>query len=277
MAKQKRKPHKKPMSYPLSKADKLVYNATAVILTVLAFGSLIIPLLVSRAIAFSEPSVIAMYQDGVLILCHVPLIIFFTSLAVAAGVSQNKRKPLFDNKSFKPRDRHCYKKETPVFTKEFWQNMSEKAKVKLYFGAVIGVLAFAISLFIASMGICPRDVLLESGEIKKYNSSNKVTEIHNIENTDKLVISIWVNRSKSGTSYNINCRFVFNENEFAFDHTSFDSMEDKETLEYMIGLKEKFGEKCVIEDTDMVESLCRDRKFSAEEKALVYELFGYNE
>ena len=95
MAKKKRKPHKKPMRYPLSALDKFVYNAAAVIFGVLAFGSLIVPLLVSKAIAFSEPSVIAMSQGGLLILCYVPLIMFFAAFAVAAGVLQNKQKAAF--------------------------------------------------------------------------------------------------------------------------------------------------------------------------------------
>ena len=139
------------MSYPLSKADKLVYNTASVIFVILGFGSLIVPLLVSKAIAFSEPSVIAMRQSGIIILCYVPLIMFFAAFAVAAGVLQNKRKPLFENKSFKPRDGQPYKKETPMFSKEFWQNMSEKTKVKLYFGAVICVLVLALSLFLSRL------------------------------------------------------------------------------------------------------------------------------
>ena len=265
------------MSYPLSKADKLVYNTASVIFVILSFGSLIVPLLVSKAIAFSEPSVIAMRQSGIIILCYVLLIMFFAAFAVAAGVLQNKRKPLFENKSFKPRDGQPYKKETPMFSKEFWQNMSEKTKVKLYFGAVICVLVLALSLFIAFMGIYPRDVLLKSGEIKTYNSFNELAESHNIENADRLVISIGMSSTRYGTSYQIICGFVFGEDKFWFDQLSFDNMETEEILEYMLALKEDFGGKCVIEDTDLVKSLCRDRRFNETEKALVYELFGYSE
>ena len=45
----------------------------------------------------------------------------------------------------------------------------------------------------------------------------------------------------------------------------------------MLRLKSDFAGKCVIKDSDYVKALCKDRKFTEAEKALVYELFDYTE
>jgi hypothetical protein len=54
-------------------------------------------------------------------------------------------------------------------------------------------------------------------------------------------------------------------------------MTNEEILEYMLSLKSDFAGKCVIRDSHLVKALCRDRKFTEAEKALVYELFDYTE
>jgi hypothetical protein len=277
MAKKKRKPHKKPMRYPLSALDKFVYNAAIVVSVALCFGSILIFLLISRGVVFSDPAVIASYQEGYLILYLMPMMVFFAALAVFLGVVKEKKKPLFENESFQPQDGRVYIKETPVFSKEFWRGLSEEARLKVFWVAIAVILSFAFSIIIATMCLYPRDVLLENGEIKHYNSLNELTETKNIYKAERLVIGIGINGSKSGTSYYIELEFVYGDGEYRFEHTAFDDMTNEEILEYMLRLKSDFAGKCVIRDSDLVKALCRDRNFTETEKALVYELFDYND
>jgi hypothetical protein len=219
------------MRTPLSALDKFVYNAAIVVSVALCFGSILIFLLISRGVVFSDPAVIASYQEGYLILYLMPMMVFFAALAVFAGVAKEKKKPLFENKSFKPQDGRVYIKEAPVFSKEFWRGLSEEARLKAFWGAIAVILSLAFSIIIATMCIYPRDVLLENGEIKHYNSLNELTETKNIYKAERLVIGIGINGSKSGTSYHIELEFVYGDGEYRFEHTAFDDMETEEILD----------------------------------------------
>ena len=171
-----------------------------------------------------------------------------------------------------------YEQGTPVFSVDFWRGMSEKAKLKIFGGIVASILIFAISLSISFLAIYPRRVLCENGEIKTYNSFNELAETRDIGEADYLIICVdRSGGSKNKVSYHIDEVFVFGGKEYAFSCFSFDNMETEEALEYMLRIKSDFAGKCVIRDSDLVKALCRDRKFTEAEKALVYELFDYSE
>ena len=277
MAKKKRKPHKKPMRYPLSALDKFVYIAACAVFAVLSLGSLSVMILISKAIAYKDASAVAVSLNDISIALYLPLVMFFIVIAVATGVTYKNKKPLFGNKSFVPRQDQRYKQEAPVFSAEFWQNMSEKAKLKIFRNLVIGILIFAISLSLSLLAIHPRTALCENGEIKTYNSFNELTETRNIEKADYLIIRIVSCGGTTGrTSYRMDEVFVFGGKEYAFSCFSFDNMETKEALVYMLRLKSDFKGKHKLEGSELIDKFCKRNGFTAEEKALVYELFDYN-
>ena len=125
--------------------------------------------------------------------------------------------------------------------------------------------------------IYPRTVLCKNNEIKTYNSFNEITETHNLYEADKIIINMGIEHTRRYKHYYIQNIFVFDGKEYIFSFNSFDKMENTEILEYMLRLKSDFVEKYVVKDAALVEELCRDKNFTAEEKALVYELFDYEE
>ena len=276
MAKKKRKPHKKPMRYPLSALDKFVYIAACAVFCILSVGNMLLFLLISRNLAFDDASVVACHQEGYMILYQVPLVIFFVGLLISTSILYNSKKPLFGNKSFVPRQGYWYDPEPPVFSLKFWRGMNEKTKSKIFLGTVICILVFAISVSVALLSIYPRTVLCKNDEIKTYNSFNEITETSDIRESDKLIIKIVLTGGKS-KAYNIETTFVFGENEYDFLYTEFGNMETEEILEYMIRLKSDFEGKYEVRDTDCISLLCKDRNFTEAEKALVYKLFDYTE
>jgi len=258
MAKKKRKKHKKPMRYPLSALDKFVYIAACAVFAVLSLGSVLVMLLISKAIAYKDASAVAVRLNDISILLYLPLVLFFIVIAIATGVIYKSKKPLFGNKSFVPRQDQWYEQEAPVFSAEFWRDMSEKAKLKIFGRFVIGILIFAISLSLSLLAIHPRTVLCENGEIKTYNAFNELTETRDIEKADHLIIRIVSSGGTKGrTSYHMNEIFVFSGKEYAFSCFSFDNMETEEALEYMLRIKSDFKGKCKLEGSELIAKFCK--------------------
>jgi hypothetical protein len=53
-------------------------------------------------------------------------------------------------------------------------------------------------------------------------------------------------------------------------------MDRMEVLEYMLRKKSDINGKYEVRGLNLMEKLCKDKNFTPEEKALVYELFDYN-
>ncbi len=275
MAKKKRKPHKKPMRYPLSALDKLVYIVSCAVCGILSFCSLFVMLIIGNALAYNDSSAVAVHLNDTSILLCVPLVLFFLVAAVAVGVAYKSKKPLFGNKTFVPQGK-WYEQETPVFSADFWRGMGEKAKLKIFGGIVASILIFAISLSISLLAIYPRRVLCENGEIKTYNSFNELAETRDIGKADYLIICVdRSGGSKNKVSYHIDEVFVFGGKEYAFSCFSFDNMETEEALEYMLRIKSDFKGKYKLKGTELIDKFCRRNSLTEAEKALVYELFDY--
>ena len=150
--------------------------------------------------------------------------------------------------------------------------MSQKAKLKIYICVIIAILFFAMSVALIFFGIHPRTVMCENGEIKTYNSFNEATETLNLEQADNLVFRINIVGARH-KSYTFSVAFAFGEKEYSFLYSQFAQMETEEALEYMLRLKSDFGGKCIVEDAELIEKLCKDQRFTETEKLLVYELF----
>jgi hypothetical protein len=277
MAKRKRKSRKKPMRYPLSRLDKFLYSIILVIGCIMSAAVVVIMAVIRDKVAFADASVVAVDgSDAVLLI--LPLCFFFLiiSLFPLIYLDSYKELPIFGNKSFKPRPGLPYEEETPIVSRKFWQEMSDKTRDKiakfLVAVSVILVICLALSLF----GIYPRTVLDEENNIKTYNSFNEITDICNVEKADKLIIDIGVSSSRSNKSYYIELVFVFGEKKYDFGQGSFREMKREDVLEYMLRTKADFSGKYEVNGIDFMERLFKNKNFTAEEKALVYELFDYN-
>ena len=233
--------------------------------------------IISDKIARAEDFAVAVSGSdmSLLILPFFFLLLFISLFPIY--LCYDKEQPIFGNKSFKPNPGQFYEEETPIVSRKFWREMSDETRNKLAkFWVAVSVLFvtfFALSLF----GIYPRSVLDKENNIKTYNSFNEVTDIYSVEKADKLIIDIGVSSSRSSRSYYIEIIFVFGDKEYGFGQGTFQGMKREDVLEYMLRKKSEFNDKYEVNGTNLMEKLCKDRKFTEAEKALVYELFDYNE
>ena len=148
-----------------------------------------------------------------------------------------------------------------------------KVAISLY------VVIFIICAAFVPFGLCPRYTLDNENRIKEYNAFNSLTETRTIESAEKLIINI-SKRSRGRNwftfSYQVQISFIFDDEEYGFEPGSFDNLERKEALEYIVYLKSLSKDKYEITNIERFTSLLDDRNYTAEEEALLYELYDYN-
>ncbi len=247
---------------------KFIYITACVVLCVISLGGILIFPAIAKKIAFADSSVVALNQESHNIL----LIIIFAAFLVAMFISYNKNKQLFWGQY----QAGLQEQEHQMLSMEFGNDTVKKIKLKYLRNTVICILIFVALFYIVFFSIYPRTVLCKNDEIKTYDFFNNVTETHDIREADTIIVNIELYKTKREQYYYIENVFVFSDKQYSFTFSSFGDMKNEEILEYMLRLKSDFSEKYVVRDTALVEELCQDQHFTAEEKALVYELFDYN-
>ena len=162
---------------------------------------------------------------------------------------------------------------------KFRQNLGKKQKKRIKRIATVLLIVFVVCAVILPFGIYPRTVLDNKNTFKTYNSFNNVT--HEVALKKAICVVIDITHSASGrynTShhYGINMKFVFEEKAYCVTLGSFGDLEREEVLRYMLSLKEYFKDgRYEITNINRRKKLLNDKKFSATEQKLVYELFDY--
>lgn len=282
MAKSKKRRKHKPQRPPLSGIDKFLYGVFALIL--IAFGLAFIVVcgaVVTPYIAITDESIVA-FHNSFALPCSIPLGAFFAIGGIGLYTSGTTgRQPLFGNKKFKSKNDIPIEKVYPLFSKKYWKYMrkSEKSLIRTYI--LIIALIFLVCAVIAPFGFYPRHTLDKTNHIKEYNSFNSLKENYNFEEAEKLVIKILktdTGRYSLSYNYSIAIEFVFENDNYTFKTGDFSDLDTEETLEYLLYIKSSFDKSRIeIRNTDMFYSLLGDWDYTAEEKALVYQLYDIKE
>ena len=261
---------------PLSKLDKAIYAASMILCVAWGFTFFGLCLWsIPDAVAFADKSVIAYNTKLLVLLCELPLIMFFMFFpAVLLGVGIDMRQPIFGNKGFKPPTFAPVIKTYPLFSKEFRENLTDESKRKIRRIVKAVIIIFIVCALIFPFGIYPRDVLDEDNNFSSYNSFNQKTSTHNVKSADKLIIDV----DRSRHSYGIQMKFVFDDEEYVVNMGSIKGMDRKENLEYMIYLKSFFdSDEYEITNIKRLDNLLYSADFTDSELALVYDLLDYKE
>lgn len=261
---------------PLSVVDIIVYCFFIAIsflasLFVIVFLGSIIP----ERIAYSVDSAVAYIESVVPVMGMVFWVSNFMCIMVCAMEAMRKKQPLLKVKQMKPTPFKHYIKATPLFSKKFWREISVKTKKMIRIAIVSLTVSFVIGGIIASLGICIRTTLDSDNFIREYNSFNQVKKEEPLENADLLIIDIDKVRSKrSRTHWYVDIEFVFGKESYSFRTNQFGNKSRKESLEYMLHIKEQFGAgRYTINDDEKIEDLFFYENLSSYEQQLVNELF----
>lgn len=263
---------------PLSKLDKFIYIfglVCAIVipaLIMIVFGGII-----PNKIAFSDKTVIAANSTA-LYFCLPLVLLCFLILGIPFAFGLDHKQPIFGNKHFKPSTSHPTEKVYPLFTKEFRNSISRKRKRTIKILAVIAGIICLINIIILPFSVNIRDVLNQNNDFSTYNAFNQMTRKQNVDEAEKMIIEVTQHHHiKSGYTYGLVIRFVFDDKTYSFSYKSFE-MSTEETLKHMIYLKSFFKDgKYEIVNIYDIDNLIRDKSFSRAETALVYQLFEYKQ
>jgi hypothetical protein len=259
---------------PLSFIDKLIYGLILVggflwmFLVMHVFGEKI-----PRIIAFSDPAVKAFGAEFP-IWCLPLAFLGYIFLWIVALTGITVKQPIFGNKRFKPKFGVNVIKMYPFFSKDFWQNLSDKYKKRINTFLFVSVISLAVCALVLFFGIFPRKVVDGKNNFISYDSLNRVTETHNITGVDEMTVEITRTSRKRRVSYHLYVRFTFDDKTYSLPLGCLEDAGYEETLEYMLYLKSLVPQsKRYYENAKWISELAARKEFTSEEKRLLYELF----
>lgn len=275
MAKKKRKGNHK-LKAPLSAADKLIYFCITVLgIAVAFFGFVYFGIKLPNDIAYREGTVIACLNNGAM-LGALPVTLFNILISViSADRGIKSRRPIFGNKSFKPKFGQPNIKTYPLFSKEFRDDLSPQKKAFVRRLCLELAAVFLVTLCIMVHGLFSR-VTLDSGNmIKKYGVFNNTVAERQVSDANRLVLEITRFTPRRGRPvYGIRIGFDYGDIIYEFSLADFDHMEREETLMCMVHLKSLFSDgEYVLVNADCVDLLKHNEDYTDREAALADILF----
>jgi hypothetical protein len=273
MSRKKKNGAKKP---PLSALDKAIYRITImagiglILLLWLLFG-----LWIPEKIGYlGEGAIACGDQWGILTAMPFGFCIGVTVILIASKGLDTKQ-PIFGNKEVKASVLRPMLTVYPLVSKEFWQKMTDKTKKNIKWWSIFFLVIFMICLTVLFLGLYPRSVLYEDGNIENYGITNQVTDMNYINTADSITLEIDAQKRNKSVRYDyyLYLTFSFNGKKDSFEIDDFKKMSDKDALLYMQSLKERFGERCELVGADLAKKLIAEKQWDAEEKEALYELF----
>lgn len=261
---------------PLSALDKTIYRITImagiglILLLWLLFG-LWIP---GKIGYLGEGAIACGDQWGILTAMPFGFCIGVTVILIASKGLDTKQ-PIFGNKKAKASVFSPMLTVYPLVSKEFWEKMTDKTKKNIKWWSIFFLVIFIICLTVLFLGLYPRSVLYEDGNIENYGITNQITDYEHIDMADSMTLEIDAQKRNKSVRYDyyLYLNFSFGGETYSFEIDEFEKMSDKNALLYMQSLKERFGERCELIGADLSKELIAEKQWGSEEKALLYELF----
>ncbi len=153
-----------------------------------------------------------------------------------------KRQPFFGNKKYISKTPTI--KTYPLFSKE-WKTRprvvkSNKQKQKERKIICICVLAYVLLFLLAFLGIAERKIITMENTVEKYNIFNQVTDVNQLDNADKIIISFGnPYHQTSGRDEAARIKLVYENETYEFDVGSFEG-DIKAGLEKILMIKQQY-------------------------------------
>lgn len=245
-----------------------------------SLAAMIAPFILRDQIAFADDrAVAAISGKGELHWFWLFLWLFIAFLIILAGPYQ-QRIPIFGRKDIKygppayPRTYPLLMKNKPRHWVSPKAQAAKKQNRRILAVAAILTLAFSLAMF--PRCLYGREVLYTDGTVAVYNAGNRETAHYKFSDISEVELGTYYHRHRrsfSGTwYYRMTLRFSdgtehrFSSGAFRGDMT--------QTLEAMLDLKERYGSLITISGTENLSKVVYDLDLTADEKAMLYRLFG---
>ncbi len=254
---------------PLSATDKTLYaigillSLGAILFSLLYFGHVFLDDLHT-----AEGNVLWLNNDtGVL--CTLPFAAGFCfPLFLLLCIGKRKRIPILGNPNYKTKLFSPTVKVYPLSSSQYMDNFSKRERTILKFMTIYLPIMLLLSLAIYPMGIYPREVYLESDTLVTYNMSNEEVHREHVSKASSLRIDTNGEGRHDGLPDRVRLIISFPEESYDFILPR-----NREALERALYIKGLFPSDQITIDANSWLFISPD--WSAEEKALLYELYEY--
>lgn len=270
-------PRSKARKPPLSKLDLFLYGLVILLGMALCFTVLILFVtVIPEAIAFSRPGVVAFMGGIATVLCPWPCFVGLMLLTIIpASLGLEKKQPIFGNKSFKPRFGTSVINVFPLFSKDFRDNIYPRVRRKVRRYCLITGIVLMISIVLLPFGLRQGKTLSHDGTLRTYNALGQISHSSSVDEAKQMVIRITGRRGRHNSPA-VAVRYECQGQTYQFPTGAFDEESYAATLAYMIRLKEQRNGRYEVEaNRDRLEFFLDMKSFTAEERALIYDLFDY--
>ncbi len=267
---------------PLSFVDKMIYALVLLALGALDVGLLFGTIVLRNKIALRDEMVVAVEDNASLLWLLVPWMTVFLMTFIMCLLVYESRKPIFGLRNFQygpPKWPKVYplfmKNKPPVYISERKKKERKQLAVFLLLVLLISFIPYPLSLY-------GRDCLHSDGSIVQYNMFNG--RFREFESGEIKTVEIETYRSTRGKGVKTkrwNVRMVFTTDsgrEYSFDIGAFRNDISTDTpywLTAMLQLKRRYDPGIITySGVENLEKVVSDRNLTAEEKQLLYQLFG---
>lgn len=263
---------------PLSALDKTLY-------AIFGLSGLVLPFVMIRVFGIWLPSLIAFAYPDVIASRSTTAFAFSSVLIFAsilpfflAIIFWEKRLPLLGNKKYKPKWSEKILHTPPLFSKQFFVQMSDKRKKWLKIGLIIVATLLLVHAIVLPFAFLKRTTVDVHGNIRQYDMLGRTTNELHIEDADLIVVIIDQERIRarhaSRIEYQLRVDYYFGEEQYRFDDEDFSHMNAEELFTYLSGLKATYGDTFTTKNAQYVDDLISYKKFyNQRAKQLLYQIF----
>ncbi len=270
---------------PLSLIDKLLYLVAILIGVAIPIGCFIGLFALRSRIALSDPELLASAGSGSGYLSYLLIALFclLILLPVLWPITQLllHKQPLVGNKHVKYGE-FPYKNVYPLFSpnRPKRQRTQEETQIRRQDTRLLCCFLLAAFLLGASM-LCPRTTLRQDGSIVSYNVFNHITHRYEKADIEALQIESYL---LPGANHNSKWTFRLNVQmhdgrTYRFFPGNFHSASGSgtSTLSDILKFRNSVPQPVWVTGKENIESIIYDSDYSAEEAALLYEIFGISQ
>ena len=264
---------------PLSKLDKAIYTAIAVLLVVLSILAIFGWIQLHDRIAFRDPAVIA-YDPGSSDYAALPLfLLLFLVAVITLGECFAGHHPLFGNKTIRYGDYPWKTDIFPLFGPQH-RTVRRKASDQQFRAKMIRFLigALVVTILFASLGIYGRTCLRDDRTIVKYSPLNRPGEPVSIAR-DCERITVKADLSGGRTTYweygvilysTDGEHYMFMSRDFDLRHRG-----HTDCLKHLLAIKALFSsDQITFQGTELLPDVIEDNHLDEAQTALLEALFA---
>lgn len=248
----------------------VIYFFLMVISVAVSISPILILLVIKKAIAFSDPSVIASRIDNATILFSMPFAFMFLIITFVPFVRLLEQNCPIIRKNTGAKDYSPFKEEFIPLVKEIFREFYTDKAIKIILWLLIP------SLLLCSLTLFSRVDLHEDFSVTKYNVFNQPSDSYTVDDYKELTIEVYSHSTKGGRQWGYQIELLTEDgDEIYLKNGFFKGRDHSETLDRMLEIKALFPPESIkIENEENLHKVIDDIDFTITEERKLKELFS---